>query len=116
MTPTPALRVNQLCKEYRIGAQKATYLTLRETLSNAIRLPLKRLFGGENGRRETTVRVLNDLSFEVAEGEVVGVIGHNGAGKSTLLKIFLSMCCFSSGIISALSSLDLPVTDTNVAG
>lgn len=84
---TPTIRVNHLCKEYRIGARKAPYLTLREAVSNAIRNPLKRLFGEQNNRRETTFKVLTDLSFEVAEGEVVGVIGHNGAGKSTLLKI-----------------------------
>jgi len=76
-----AIRVSDLGKRYRIG-ERVRYKSLRESISNAV----TRTFRG--GRRaEETIWALKDVSFEVAPGEVVGVIGRNGAGKSTLLKI-----------------------------
>ena len=72
---TPAIRVSGLGKRYRIG-ERVRYKSLRESLSNAV----TRTFRG--GRRtEETIWALKDVSFEVAPGEVVGVIGRNGAGK-----------------------------------
>ncbi len=77
----PAIRVSGLGKRYRIG-ERVRYKLLRDSLSNAV----TRAFRG--GRRtEETIWALKDVSFEVAPGEVIGVIGRNGAGKSTLLKI-----------------------------
>jgi lipopolysaccharide transport system ATP-binding protein len=94
----PIIRVENLSKQYRIGARQASYATLRETLSGAIRAPLKRLRG--NGRsQDSTIWALKDVSFEVMPGEVIGIIGRNGAGKSTLLKILSRITEPTSGAV-----------------
>ena len=81
-----ALRANNLSKRYKIGGPEASYSTLRDHLTAVLTSPFRR------GKREThddpTFWALKDVSLEIEQGEVVGIIGRNGAGKSTLLKIF----------------------------
>jgi lipopolysaccharide transport system ATP-binding protein len=77
------IRVEELSKRYRIGA-KRPYETLRDQLTQGT----KRLFSRQAKDPERdSIWALKDVSFEVGQGEVMGVIGRNGSGKSTLLKI-----------------------------
>jgi lipopolysaccharide transport system ATP-binding protein len=83
-----AIRVENLSKRYRIGASHKQANTLRETLGNLAASPFDYLRSTLRGPSEDEIIwALKDVSFEVKQGEVVGIIGRNGAGTSTLLKI-----------------------------
>jgi lipopolysaccharide transport system ATP-binding protein len=80
------IRVTHLSKQYRIGAQQVKYRTFHEELAKTFRKPIHWL-KGERKQNKSTIWALDDISFDVKQGEAVGIIGRNGAGKSTLLKI-----------------------------
>ncbi len=96
---TIAVRVENISKRYKIGTApgKFRYGMLRDQIAA---LPHK-LFHRDEGRAGVDfIWALKDVSFDVEEGHVLGIIGRNGAGKSTLLKVLSRVTEPTHGLVT----------------
>ena len=106
---TTAISVKGLSKRYRIGAAqtKFRYGMLRDVFVDSLTAPIrfaKSLGGNSNNgpsaKNNNFIWALKDVSFDLDEGRVLGIVGRNGAGKSTLLKILSRVTEPTEGTVS----------------
>lgn len=91
-----AIKAEGLGKNYMLGLN-AAYGSLREAVSEAGRRTVGRLVGRGEKPEVDVLWALKDVSFEIEQGEAIGLIGHNGAGKSTMLKLLSRIAEPSTG-------------------
>jgi len=89
---TSVVKIENLSKRYKLGQLEGSTM-LREAVVNVLHRR-----SGRTAQSDQFVWALKDVSFDVPEGEILGVIGRNGSGKSTLLKILSKITRATSGV------------------
>jgi lipopolysaccharide transport system ATP-binding protein len=101
----PILEIQNVSKQYTLGGKRIRKTeNFRELLQRALSSPVRAMIGRnrvEAAKEELyTFWALKDVSIDVHQGDVIGIIGRNGAGKSTLLKILSRITSPTEGVVT----------------